>query len=67
MPDEIPNTDLPPDVEQLLDQADVIAILQQHSRSLDAHRRELLLMWIAVLGLAGLLALLAVRELRRDA
>lgn len=57
-------TEIPDEVSQLFDQADLMAILQTHRRALDAHRRELILMWIAVLCCAGALTYLTVKNAR---
>lgn len=59
--------EIPDDVTQLLDQADLIAIVQQHGKALDAHRKEMLLLWLTVMLLAGLATYDQVRKLRGNA
>lgn len=66
MNDETPQqqTVSPDAVDELFDQADVYAILQQHGRALDAHRKEMLLLWLSVCLIAGLLTYQFGKELR---
>lgn len=52
------------EINQIFDNADLVAAVNQLAVSLDRQRRQLILMWVAVLGLAGALAFLTVQGLR---
>ena len=59
---------IPPEkIDEIFDNADLVAAVAQLAVSVDRQRRQLILMWVAVLGLAGTLTYLTVRELRGDA
>lgn len=66
-------TDPPPgavsqeEINQFFDNADLDAAITQLGLSVDRQRRQLILMWVAVLGLAGALTFLMVQGLRGDA
>lgn len=52
------------EINQIFDSADLQAALAQLAVSVDRQRRQLILMWVAVLGLAGALTFLTVQGLR---
>jgi hypothetical protein len=54
----------PEEINQIFDSADLQATVMQLAISVDRQRRQLILMWVAVLGLAGALTFLTVQGLR---
>lgn len=59
---------IPPErIDEIFDSADLVAAVTQLAISVDRQRRQLILMWVAVLGLAGALTYLTVQGLRGDA
>lgn len=54
----------PEEIDEIFNTADLQAAVAQLAVSVDRQRRQLILMWVAVLGLAGALAFMTVQDLR---
>lgn len=56
---------IPPEqIDEIFNNADMAAAVTQLALSVDRQRRQLILMWVAVLGLAGALAFLTIQGWR---
>jgi hypoxanthine-guanine phosphoribosyltransferase len=54
----------PEEIDEIFNHADLHAAVAQLASSVDKQRKQLILMWVAVLGLAGAVTFLTVQGLR---